>query len=273
VSRSEFVAFGCHQSHSPHIIGGFNLRGEEMWEQNMSDNYVSPYFVFAPTGGRFALSRLILHTSFDLEEPIQPELLGPQSVVVYQTDSGKQILRVDCSPIERAGQNFDLSPDGMNLAVIRNDAIEVYNLPPLTPEEQKAIQMAKSSEFQEADSPVNFGPVPASSGPKPADTSSSQIAATQTQTTSDQNQTDANSGNAGGSDASAPPTKPADASDSQSAKPNQGEATGTETASRKPPTLYNQPDDKQGSSANEKNVSAADDKNGAPTSDEAKQSH
>jgi hypothetical protein len=233
-----------------------------MWEQNISENYVSPSFVFAPAGGRFALGRLILHTSFDLEEPIQPELLGPQSVVVYQTDSGKQILRVDCSPIERAGQNFDLSADGMNLAVIRNDAIEIYSLPSLTAQEQKAIQMAKASEPPEVDSPVNFGAAPASSQPKPADTSSTQVAGTQTQTTSDQNQTSANSGSAG-SDVSSMPTKPANASDSQSAKPDQGDATASETAPRKPPTLYTLPDDKHDT--------AADDKHGTVSADDAKQ--
>ena len=54
-------------------------------------------------------------------QPIVPAAaLTGQSVVVYQTESGKQLLHVDCSPIARAGQNFALSPDGMSLAVIRD---------------------------------------------------------------------------------------------------------------------------------------------------------
>lgn len=252
VSRSEFVAFGCHQSHSPQVIGGFNLRGEEMWERSMSENYVSPSFVFAPSGGRFALGRLILHTSFDLEEPIQPELLGPQTVVVYQTDSGKQILRVDCSPIERAGQNFDLSPDGMDLAVIRNDAIEIYDLPPLTPEEQKAVQLAKASEPQESDSPVNFGAASQASEPQPTATSdtSAQIASAP-QTTVEQNQSNTTSGSPTGGDVSPTPTKPTDGSDPQSAKPEQGDRATDDAAPRKPPTLYTRPDDKQGTTGSD----------------------
>ncbi len=31
VSRSEFVAFGCRGGKDPRELGGFNLRGEEMW--------------------------------------------------------------------------------------------------------------------------------------------------------------------------------------------------------------------------------------------------
>lgn len=158
VSRSEFIAFGCHQGHTPQVIGGFNMRGEEMWEQTFYESYLSPNFTFAPEGGRFAMSRLISRTSYDVADIASaPDTVGPQSVTVYQTDSGKQILHIDCSPIERAGQNFALSSDGMNLAVIRNETLEVYNLPPLTTEEQKAVQLAQASVPEENDGAVQFG--------------------------------------------------------------------------------------------------------------------
>ncbi|WP_263368141.1 hypothetical protein [Edaphobacter bradus] len=158
VSRSEFVAFGCHNGHTKQVIGAFNLRGEEMWQQNISEAFIAPTFDFASVGGRFAMSRLAVRDSaFAMDDSLLPELVGPQTVVVYQTDSGKQILRVDSSPIERAGQNFALSPDGMSLAVIRNEAIEVYPLPPLTGQEQKAVELAVKSAPEANDAAVQFG--------------------------------------------------------------------------------------------------------------------
>jgi hypothetical protein len=247
VSRSEFIAFGCHESHTPQVVGGFNLRGEEMWEQNFTDNYVAPMFVFAPAGGRFAMSRMILNAPFETEM-LTPDLVGGQRVVVYQTDSGKNILRVDCSPIERAGQNFALSPDGMELAVIRNEAIEVYNLPPLTAEEKKAIQLAKASEPEETNAVVKFAQAasaeaeesPHASTPAqtPPDGSNGQgqsgIQDSSKSTGSSSTNTSTSSATNGASSSTAPPDEPSRTGD-----------PGTET--RKPPTIYTLPGDRPGS--------------------------
>ena len=80
-----------------------------------------------------------------------PEFFGPQSVVVYQIDSGKQLLRVESLPVQRAGQNFSLSPDGMNLAVLHIDEIDIYSLPPLTPKDQAAVKEAQAMAPPETD--------------------------------------------------------------------------------------------------------------------------
>ena len=247
VSRSEFVVFGCHQSQTQQVIGGFNLRGEEMWEQNMGQTYLSPSFAFAPAGGRFAFSRVILHAPFAIDDPIQPELIGPQTVIVYQTDSGKQILRIDCSPIERAGQNFALSPDGLNFAVIRNDAIEVYGLPPLTPEEQKAVQLAKASAPAETDAPVNFeAPTPAtatSTSQTAAAESSSQDSVAYRQLPSTPAQATEANDSSDSTVSSAESAKPAAEATAEPTPPPPAQAAapaGDETP-RKPPTLYTLP--------------------------------
>ncbi|RZU42613.1 hypothetical protein [Edaphobacter modestus] len=145
VSRSEFIAFGCHLSHTPQIVAAFNMRGEAMWEQNMTESYISPMFSYAPGSGRFALSRILTRSSLVDSDSLAPELFDGQVVVVYQTDSGRQLLRIDASPIARAGQNFALAPDGLSLAVVRNEALEVYSLPPLTSKEREAVQMAEAS--------------------------------------------------------------------------------------------------------------------------------
>jgi len=262
VSRSEFVAFGCHTSHTQQVIGGFNMRGEEMWEQNLSDAYISPMFVFAPAGGRFAMSRLISHIPFEVEE-ITPDLVGPQTVVVYQTDSGKQLLRVDCSPIERAGQNFALSPDGLNLAIIRDEAIEIFGLPPLTAQEKSAVQLAKTSAPEETDAAVQFaqaasadsetrvdqpepvapmpsngstgGSVDGSNNGAATDPSPTEPPSAATSSNSDSPEFPANTVKPTGV-----PTPPVNASQ------NQGSSSDDQEGQRKPPTIYTLPGDKPG---------------------------
>ena len=117
VSHSEFIAFGCRGNQGTPVIAGFNLKGEEMWEQGLYEPYTSPDFAFAPAAGRFALERTVLSMQVD-----EPNMELPSSVVqgeevrVYQTETGKVLLKVSVAPVERTGANYALSPDGMRLA-------------------------------------------------------------------------------------------------------------------------------------------------------------
>jgi hypothetical protein len=158
VGHSEFVAFGCRGSNDKHEIAGFNLKGEQMWQQGFFDYYIAPIFEFAPSAGRFALGRTILAVPLDPEVPVPASAVSTQEVRVYQTYSGKQIFRAECSPVQRAGQNFSLSADGLQLAVIRETttrrvvkgdldeytehraSVEVYALPPLSDKDLAAIK-------------------------------------------------------------------------------------------------------------------------------------
>jgi hypothetical protein len=157
VSHSEFIAFACHEGQGLHVLGGFNMRGQEMWEQNLYGEYLAPSLVFAPASGRFAFSRILAHSTLVPDQPVSSDEIQSQSVVVYQTGSGKQILRAECSPVERAGQNFALAPDGLSLAVVHADAIEIYALPALTSKEQADLKLAEASAPPPNDIPVHFG--------------------------------------------------------------------------------------------------------------------
>lgn len=171
VSSSEFVAFGCHNTDSPTVLGGFNLNGDEMWEQNLYGDYVASSMSFAPQSGRFALGRVLGEGSADGLQQIAGGALTGQTVTVYQTESGKQLLHIDCSPIARAGENFALSPDGMSLAVIRENALEVYSLPPLSKKDQADVKEARALIPRETLLPIEFaGPAPEPVAPTPAAT-------------------------------------------------------------------------------------------------------
>jgi hypothetical protein len=234
VSRGEFIAFGCHTSHTPQVIGGFNMRGEEMWEQNMLETYISPTFAFAPAAGRFAFSRVIMHTSLVTDETIAPELVDSQSIIVYQTESGRQILQVKATPVARAGQNFALAPDGMSLAVIRTDAIEIYTLPQPTGKEREAMKLVEAAAPKVEEAPISSAML--MSSPVPPAESTNTIAPAEPKAP-------AAIDSAAGSSAPASPS-PSTPAGSQSPAANSKADDGTadeEHKPRKPPTLYNEP--------------------------------
>ncbi|HXC95787.1 MAG TPA: hypothetical protein VNU92_08795 [Edaphobacter sp.] len=238
VSRSEFIAFGCRGGRTMQQIGGFNMRGEEMWEQGLFGDFVAPSLAFSPASGRFALSRILLRTSAVSDQPISVDEVSGQSVVVYQTGTGKQLLRADCSPAERAGQNFALSPNGETLAVIHADALEIYTLPPLTNKDQNDIKLAQSTAPAENDLPIRFsGQEPVTdvvhdSHPAAEPQAQPATAPVPAQATNTPTDTDSSATKAADPVVSAPATA---AQPSTASPPEQR---------RQPPTLYTLPDDK-----------------------------
>jgi len=65
-------------------------------------------------------------------DALYPEDIQAQIAGVYDTESGKLVLVRDASPVLTAGQNVALSPDGTRFAILRNGAIEIYDLPPVS---------------------------------------------------------------------------------------------------------------------------------------------
>ncbi|MBS1821054.1 MAG: hypothetical protein JST61_03630 [Acidobacteria bacterium] len=260
VSPGEFIAFGCHLGHTPQVIGGFNMRGEEMWEQNLPETYISPTFAYAPEAGRFAFSRVITHTSLITDETIMPELVDSQSIIVYQTESGRQILQVKATPVARAGQNFALALDGMSLAVIRTDAIEIYPLPPATGKEREAMKLAEAATPKVQDETPISSAMLAASPATPEETTNNIAPAEPKAPAAVDSSTTGNTD--GGTPASPASTEPAPApAASAQAAASPGEAAKTEDSAaseerkpRKPPTLYNEPGE-HGASASSKPTS------------------
>jgi len=249
VSSSEFIAFGCHSGNSPMVLGGFNMNGDEMWEQNLFGDYAATSMSFAPTSGRFALGRVLGQGGGDDLQPVSADAFTGQNVSVYQTESGKQLLHVDCSPIARAGQNFALSPDGMSLAVIREGAIEIYSLPPLSAQDAADVKMARALVPQASVLPIDFGamarapaaertePSPAASEPVPSQPVPSQPATAPASAAGNPSPKALPPASAPAAAPATPPTAPT--SQAQSAPAGDAEPE----QRRKPPTLYTLPGD------------------------------
>ncbi len=158
VSRTEFGAIGCRGSDTSLLLSGFNLRGEQPWIQVLSGQQISPIIVTAPDAGRFAFSRiLVAGTYYDIQNLVPEELSG-QEIQVIQHYDGRILLKVQAAPIQRTGQNFDISPDGLGFTVIRNGNLEVYHLPDLTSKDQAQIQLAAAAMVEKNDARIRLIP-------------------------------------------------------------------------------------------------------------------
>lgn len=170
VSRSEFVVFGCRGTDQSVDLAGFNLKGDFLWQINFPNDQAYPSFVSSIPAGRFALSRTVTSTHvFETETPAMAQL-EEQEVRVVQMYNGKQLFRAVTSPIQRAGQNFSLSPDGLSLAVVRDYPIlkgditvhhtwiEVYKLPPVSEADATQIKLEAAMAPAPSDVHMRFSP-------------------------------------------------------------------------------------------------------------------
>ncbi len=132
VSPSQFVSFNCHGAIGGIVLAAYDFENHEMWEEPLSASPLPSVFSLAPAAGRFAISRVNTMSSDTGMAMLPQDLSTTQDVRVYQTQTGDLLLKIDCSPVHRSSENFDLSPDGMRLAVVRKAAVEIYRLPELT---------------------------------------------------------------------------------------------------------------------------------------------
>jgi hypothetical protein len=153
-SRSEFLAMTCQGSDEHIKMASYGLDGTETWEDPVG-NSGAPSFAFAPAAARFAVSgnngTVVTSTGpTGLPDDDAPR----QEVRVYQNASGDLLLRVECTPAFKTAENFDLAGDGLLAAVVRDGAIAVYKLPPLSKRDQQ--DMAEVAAFAP---PASVGPV------------------------------------------------------------------------------------------------------------------
>ena len=157
LSRSEYLAITCSPFTDGRKMFTYGFDGHENWEESIGTS-TALSFTLAPSAGRFAMSRISTSPG-----PIDPasQIAGQgeqhQEMRVYQTESGDLLLRTELSPLIKAGQNFDLSPDGEVAAAIRGGEILIYHLPEPTAQDRK--DMAEAATFAPppgADSPITL---------------------------------------------------------------------------------------------------------------------
>ena len=130
MSNNVTLIVTCPRSSNDHQIFAVDLDGKTLWQQRWESRYIWPTFQLTQDGSRFAYSSLQVNHPVGIMDPIDETNIVHQMVGVFDTQTGQLRLVKNATPILSAGQNYALSPDGLRFAVLREGAIEVYDLPP-----------------------------------------------------------------------------------------------------------------------------------------------
>jgi hypothetical protein len=132
VSDSVALAIGCPpKGGSDHIVNAISLRGDLLWQDRWKERYIWPTFDYAEDGSRFAYGSLEVNRDIGFMDSLDQSDVVAQMIGVFDTQSGKLELVKNATPVLSAGHNYALSSDGRRFAILREGAIEVYDLPPV----------------------------------------------------------------------------------------------------------------------------------------------
>ena len=137
VSDAEFFAYGCRGGDDRRLLGGFNLLGDAKWVFTLDDPPLWLAVDTAPANGRFAVRSTLTNSPAQESDRLNHDEIRGEEVRVYGSREGEELLRVVCSPAQRPGGNFSLSPDGLKLAVLAETNLQVYTLPSISAEDRK----------------------------------------------------------------------------------------------------------------------------------------
>ena len=86
--------------------------------------------------------------AYDPDDAFQLDLsqrdVFQQDIQIFETASGNPVLSLRVAPAVLNGQNFSLSPEGRRLAVLQGDGLELFDLPPISAEEQTNFAKLKT---------------------------------------------------------------------------------------------------------------------------------
>jgi hypothetical protein len=133
LSEAVALAVGCPpKGGSDHTVTAISLKGDVLWQDRWKQRYIWPTFDYAEGGSRFAYGSLEVGRDIGSMDFFGESDVVAQKVGVFDTESGKLELVKDASPVLSAGHNYALSSDGRRFAILREGAIEIYDLPPVT---------------------------------------------------------------------------------------------------------------------------------------------
>jgi hypothetical protein len=146
VSNEVTLAVGCPpKGGSDHMVSAISLSGQLLWQDKWKQRYVWPTFSHAEDGSRFAFGSLEINRDVGFMDVFGQDDVVAQMVGVFDTKSGKLALAKDATPVLSAGHNYALSGDGRRFAILREGAIEIYDLPSVAIDPVSTSPLADSS--------------------------------------------------------------------------------------------------------------------------------
>ncbi len=132
-SDSELFATACDPENGP-MLEAISTHGDSLWKNRIGSNVMWPLLVTTPTGARVARETLLLKRSVDrYKRMLDAKDIAGQVVRVFDAANGKVLLESPLTPILDGGGNVAISPSGQRVAILNAGAIQVFQLPPLSP--------------------------------------------------------------------------------------------------------------------------------------------
>jgi hypothetical protein len=130
----------CAIRSDDHILQAISLQGKMLWTYRWDSHYIWPTTASSQSGRRIAFSTLKVSHPVSTYDPFDETEVQAQRVDVLDAETGQLELTQYATPALSAGQNYALSPEGGRFAVLRDNAIEVYDLPPGAPRNADAAK-------------------------------------------------------------------------------------------------------------------------------------
>jgi hypothetical protein len=128
VSKNEALVNTCVFQNGRRLVA-LSTQGQKLWEAASPSTQIWPILVMAPDGSRLARETLTIdHSVEDFIHPLDTQDIKGQLVEVYDSISGKLLLKAPANPILDAGGNVAISPSGKRVAILNAGAIEIYEL-------------------------------------------------------------------------------------------------------------------------------------------------
>jgi VWFA-related protein len=148
-SPTTMLVARCALAADKYNVSAFTVAGKFLWRQRWEQCRYTPVMRRSEEGRRFAVGTMTLWTQRDElvagnQGPEADDDGLDQRVEVFDTASGKSVLALPAKPPVLGGENFALSPDGRQLAILEDSKVGVYLLPEITSEEQARYAELKS---------------------------------------------------------------------------------------------------------------------------------
>lgn len=111
-------------------LQGLTTDGRELWRFNLPSGTIWPQFARSFNGLRMARESLAVDHPISASVPVEPDEIKYQRITVFDAANGSIVLSAFAAPVMMEGGNFALSPSGQRAAVLNNNQILVWNLPP-----------------------------------------------------------------------------------------------------------------------------------------------
>jgi hypothetical protein len=128
VSASEVLAAACADSGNDALVA-MTTNGDKLWIDLVPDRQVWPILTVAPNGSRIARETLFVTHSISSFAPLGDDDIKGQWVQVLDAATGKVAFETPVTPILDAGGNVAISPSGKRVAILKDNVIQVFELP------------------------------------------------------------------------------------------------------------------------------------------------